>query len=380
MRRRKEYGVTFYNPSKAYNGYTLFAPLGCKDTWLIDMEGRIVHHWAMPERPGCYGRLLPNGHLLYACRADVEEREKAGAPKLSGHGGIIREVDWDNNLIWEYKDPFLHHDFCRMENGNTMVLKYVEVPHEIMVKVKGGVPGTEDNGKMWCDAINEVTPEGEVVWEWLSYEHLDPVEDSICPLCPRKEWTHANTCVVLPDGDVLTCFRQTDTVCIIDKKTGDIKWRWGRGLGELAHPHDPHLLPNGNFLIFDNGYHRAGVEVNISMVIELNPKTKEIEWEYRSDPPTDFYSEVCSGAQRLPNGNTLICSTTQARIFEVTPKGEIVWEYISPFYGEIEFGIINWMFRAYRYGPEYEGLKGKTLSPEKFESWNRLYSSAAFRG
>ena len=377
--KRNQYGVTFYNPSKTYNGYTLFAPLGCKDTWLIDMQGRIVHHWPLPNIPGTYGKLLPNGHLIYGCRSDPDKREKAGAPKLSGFGGLLREVDWDNNLIWEYEDHFMHHDFCRMENGNTMVLKYIKVPQKIAAEVKGGVPETEDGGKMWCDSISEITSEGKVVWEWLSYEHLDPVEHSICPLCTRKEWTHGNTCVVLSDGDILTCFRQTNTVCIIDKKTGDIKWQWGRGLGELAHGHDAQLLPNGNILIFDNGFHRAGVELTSSMVIELNPKTKKIEWEYRGDPVTDFYSAACSGAQRLPNGNTLICSSLEARIFEITKKGEIVWEYINPFYGKIEFGTVNWVFRAYRYGPDYEGLEGKELSPEKFASWNRIYSSSTFR-
>ena len=119
--------------------------------------------------------------------------------------------------------------------------------------------------------------------------------------------------------------------------------------------------------------------MNVSLVIELNPKTGEIVWEYSGSPPSDFYSAVCSGTQRLPNGNTLICAATQGRIFEITEKGEIVWEYVSPFYGKMEQGIVNWMFRAYRYAPDYEGLAGKTLAPEKLDSWNGLYSSSAFR-
>jgi len=378
---KKQYGVTYYNPMKAYNGYTLFTPMGCTNAWLIDMQGRFVHNWTLPNIPANDGRLLPNGHFIYSCRIkwDPAEMKKRGIPELSGYGGLIREVDWDNNLIWEYKDPFMHHDFYRMKNGNTMVIKFVEVPREVMVKVKGGIPGTEDNGKMWCDALNEVTPEGKVVWEWLSYEHLDPVEDSICPLCPRKEWTHGNACSVLPNGDILVSFRNINTVCIIDKKTGNIKWRWGHGLGELAHQHDANMLPNGNILIFDNGAHRAITEVNLSMVIEVNPKTRKIEWEYRGKPVTDFYSSVCSGARRLPNGNTLICSATQGRFFEITDKGEIVWEYINPFYGEKEFGITNMVFRAYRYGPDYEGLKGKILDPKNLESWNRIYGSSTFQ-
>ena len=178
----KQLGITCWDPTKTCNGYTLFAPLSGKDVWLIDMKGRIVHHWEMPNMPGTYGKLLPNGNLIYACKTNPEERKKVGAPMLSGFGGLIREVDWDNNLIWEYKDHFMHHDFCRMKNGNTMVLKFVQVPPDFMGKVKGGIPETEDDGKMWTAQFDEVTPEGKVVWSWKSYEHLDPEKATICPL------------------------------------------------------------------------------------------------------------------------------------------------------------------------------------------------------
>jgi len=373
--RNTQHGVLVNDRAKAYKGYTLFAPLGCPDTWLIDMEGKAVHHWRMPERPGCYSRLLPSGNLLAGCRTDMAKRIEAGAPLLSGFGGLIQELDWDGNVLWEHEDMFLHHDFCKMENGNVMVLKYIEIPKELAAKVKGGIAGTEDNGKMWGDVIQEITPDGKVVWEWVAHEYLDPDRDKICPLCHRKEWTHANTCLVLENGDVFTCFRQTNMICIIDKKTKEIKWEWGTGMGELAHPHDPHPLANGNILIFDNGYHRGGVEINASFVYEVDPKEKKIVWQYQADPMTDFYSGGCGSAQRLANGNTLICSTLEARIFEVTDKGQIVWEYVNPFYGKIEFGTINWMFRAYRYGPDFSGLAGKDLSPKQLGSWNGLYTS-----
>ena len=54
-------------------------------------------------------------------------------------------------------------------------------------------------------------------------------------------------------------------------------------------------------------------------------------WSYTAPKKSDFYSFFISGAQRLPNGNTLICEGSNGRIFEVTPAGEIVWEYINPF-------------------------------------------------
>ena len=160
----KQFGVTYWDPGRAYSGYTLYSPLGCDDVWLIDMQGRIVHHWKMSAISGPYGKLLPNGNLLYQCLASEEQKKAADAPTLSGQGGVIREVDWNNNLVWEYVDPFMHHDFCRLENGNTMVLKYYAVPSEFMDKIEGGIPETEHDNKIWADQFDEVTPEGKVVW------------------------------------------------------------------------------------------------------------------------------------------------------------------------------------------------------------------------
>ena len=70
-----------------------------------------------------------------------------------------------------------------------------------------------------------------------------------------------------------------------------------------------------------------------SRVVEMDPLSGEIVWEYRGDPEAGFWSPVGSGAQRLPNGNTLICAmnwSEPGRIFEVTPDGETVWEYWNP--------------------------------------------------
>jgi len=247
-----------------------------------------------------------------------------------------------------------------------MVLRWVAMPEDIVARVKGGVPGTEREGVMWTDSFREITPAGDVVWEWLGYEHFDPEIDLHCPLCSRAEWTHGNSCFMLPDGDILTSCRLTDYLYIIDRKTGDIKWRWGAG--ELSHPHNPTLLDNGNILVYDNGHHRPIHHVPHSRVLEVNPKTNKIEWEYKDVTLLNFYSAVISGCQRLPNGNTLICEGYPGRFFEVTAEGEKVWEFTNPFsyFSELS-GWDNHVFRAYRYAPDYEGLKGKTLDPDRFE-------------
>ena len=93
-------------------------------------------------------------------------------------------------------------------------------------------------------------------------------------------------------------------------------------------------------------------------------------WSYTN--PSTFYSNHLSGAQRLPNGNTLITEGTSGHLFEVTPEGEVVWEYINPVtktFGTVKvlddaIPMTNAVFRAYRYAPDHPALRGKDLSPK----------------
>jgi len=356
-----------YDPKRAYNGYTLFAPIGGKNVWLIDMQGRFVHGWQMPYTPGDHGRLLQNGNLLFAGK-DPE----GPLSDFGGSAGVLLEVDWNGNLVWKHEDPYLSHDFFRMENGNTLVIRWSPVPDEIGAKVKGGVPGTEREGVIWGDVLQEISPGGEVVWEWLAYEHFDPDIDVFTPQCPRDRWGDCNSCYVMPDGNVLVSYPALSLIETIDKATGNITWRYG-GVGKLGFQHNPTVLDNGNILVFDNGRHRPSPP-DYSRVIEINPITNEIEWEYKADPPMDFYASFISGCQRLPNKNTLICEGPSGRFFEVIPKGEIVWEYVNPFYyPSARFGLTNMTYRTYRYGPEYPGLKGTGL-----DNINLIYGPDAF--
>jgi hypothetical protein len=366
----RQLGLTIYKPDKAFHGYTLFAPMRGTSAYLIDMQGAIVHRWQLPYRPGDYGYLLDNGHLLVS-------GQTGKGPTLGGRGGIVMEMDWQGRVLWEYAEDTLHHDFCRMPNGNTMVLGWEPIPAEMVNRVKGGQPGTELEGSIWCDYFREITPNKQVAWEWHAYQHLDPDTDTICPLERRQEWTHANTCEVLPDGTLLTSFRVLNTVGIIDKPSGRFLWKWGKD--ELGHQHDPNPLPNGHLLIFDNGFHalRPGPGAQ-SRIIEVDPKTNTIAWRYEARPGWDFFSYFISGAQRLPNGNTLICEGMTGRIFEVTHEGEIVWQYTNPFFDEDErFGRVNLVFRAYRYGPDFPGLAGHALDPARYTWLNHLYAPAA---
>jgi hypothetical protein len=94
-----------------------------------------------------------------------------------------------------------------------------------------------------------------------------------------------------------------NSILIIEKKTGAIKWRWGQE--ELGHPHNPTLLDNGNILVFDNGLHRPMVNQTYSRILEVEQETGKIVWEYMDATPTYFSAPFISGSQRLPNGNTI---------------------------------------------------------------------------
>ena len=143
----------------------------------------------------------------------------------------------------------------------------------------------------------------------------------------------------------------------VDRTTGNILWKLGKEV--LAQQHFPHELPNGNLLIFDNGAHRQHTALNYSRVIEVDRQTQNIVWEYTDNPPQNFFSPYISGAQRLPNGNTLITEGSFGRLFEVTSDGEVVWEYVNPYFGvrstdsaPVAGGEQNSVFRAFRYTRE----------------------------
>jgi hypothetical protein len=355
-------GNTFYDAYRAYNGLTLVVPADGTGLWLIDMGGRAVHRWDTGYRPAGHAELLPNGNILYAGR--IKDNPLAD---IEGAGGVLLEMDWNGNVLWNHCDPFLHDGCFRTENGNTLAIKWVKVPQDIAGRVQGGERGTERDGVMWGDMIEEITPENKVVWSWVAHEHLDPKTDKSCPLCPRMEWTHGVSCLELADGNILICFRKNDAVVVIKKESGEIVWHWGPG--ELAHPQQASILDNGNVLIFDSGYHRAGINSANSRIVELEPYSGRIVWSYAEGANRLFYSSGLSNAQRLPNGNTFVCEGIRGRLFEVTAEGLPVWEYVNrlseaaPDTGMAARHLQVCTTR--RYGIEYSGLPGNEKRTQK---------------
>ena len=118
---------------------------------------------------------------------------------------------------------------------------------------------------------------------------------------------------------VLLTVRNQNLIAIASLQEG-VLWTYGRD--ELQQPHDASLLDNGHILVFDNrptGDH--------SRVLEIDPTTNAIVWSFEGTGEHTFHSVRRGAAERLPNGNTLITSSGEGLILEVTHAGEVVWKY-----------------------------------------------------
>jgi hypothetical protein len=414
-------GVLKYDAEKSYGGYTLFSPMiNSKTTYLIDMEGNIVHTWEAAYTPGAYAELLPNGNLL---RGGVLPDNPA---PIGGAGGIVQEIDWNGKVVWEYRlmtpTETQHHCFKRLPNGNTMILAWEFKSIEEAI-AKGRDPNTIPPSVavgnkwvtgFWVDFVREVNKAGETVWEWHVWDHIGKgpknldlnykLPDPMGDVYPNFDWTHFNAVDYMESTDqVLLNSRNFSEAYLVNHKTGDIEWRWGNksAYGQGKAPswydngdqrvfgsHNATVLENGNVQIFDNGSERP--EGNRSAVVEVNPKTDEIVWEYSAKDPNSFFSYRQGSGQRLPNGNVLVTSTQHGHIFEVTSRKQIVWDYVVPVKsgkivctiedGDMAHGTMNMVHRAYRYGKDYPGLKDRDLSvkgplAEKCPKFFEIYES-----
>jgi len=366
-----DFGVTKYIPEKTDLCYRLFSSRNLQAAHLIAPNGRYVHSWyynsdqdkeGNPKAFGMswhYAEMLANGNLLAIIKDDR-----------------IIELDWNSNLVWEAKLR-AHHDFARDEKGNTIVVSRRDISDP-----------WRDNSIISMDQLIEFDSKGEKIWTWNFEEHSDEVEQFVNqPLPPHKsfkDWPHINTCEILPDnpsaktdkrfkkGNLLLNGRHSNTVMVVDKSSGKVVWAWGPGI--LEGPHMPTMLPNGNILVYDNGKHIAETARKYTRILELNPITEEIVWEYGSNG--EFYSPSRGSNNRLENGNTLIADSDNGRLFEVSGDGELVWEFLNtdvtgdrrmalyrtvPYSKELVDGLLD------EYGKVPDVLPRETLKFRKFE-------------
>ena len=271
---------------------------------------------------------------------------------------------------------------------------------------------------------------GTIVWEWHLWDHLiqdyssakanygnvtnNPqlVDINYNVRAQDTDWVHCNSIRYNSTfNQILISAHNLNEVWVIDHSTttaqaaghtggnsgkgGDLLYRWGnpaayrRGTAtdkRLFGQHDAQWIATncpgaGNILVFNNGPGRTG-GTNYSTVDELAPPVDgsgnytlasgaaygptSLVWTYKAPTPTNFFSEAISGAQRLPNGNTLICNGLSGIFVEVTSNGATVWQYVNPVghSGPVTQGSTSGsnVFKIRRYATNYAGLVGRDLS------------------
>ena len=159
--------------------------------------------------------------------------------------------------------------------------------------------------------------------------------------------------VCLSGHTIYLSLRNTSGIIGVDRATKEIVWQ--KKWPDVAQQHCPVVTAQGTMLVFCNGNIRPP-SVHHSRIVEYDLKTKELVWNYVDDMPSSFFSPYMGSVQRLWNGNTFICESAFGRLFEVTPEGETVWEYVIPNFAKYpsplnEFitGEQNSCFKAHRY-------------------------------
>ena len=256
------------------------------------------------------------------------------------------------------------------------------------------------------DRLIEIDREGNILWEWSVIDHFnqfgfteeqknamfrnpnirnagpegqgDLFHCNCASYVGPNKWYDAGDERFKPDNVIMDS-RECNIMWILDHETGDIVWQVGpdftktpelRMFGTIVGPHHTHMIPKGlpgegNIMVYDNGgwagygapnqFSKTGLKVtrrDSSRVVEFDPTTLEIVWECTGEPTGSgggfnfngnyFFSPLTSDAQRLPNGNTMICEGCSAIIREYTREQKLVWEYVFPDIGQ------SLLYRAYR--------------------------------
>jgi outer membrane protein assembly factor BamB len=248
--------------------------------------------------------------------------------------GLVK-MDKNSKVIWKYFD-YVHHHLDVTEDGKIYVLTN-NIRNNVIKGYEYLAPPRID------DSVVVLSPEGKRIKKVSIMDAMlrSPYGRMMRSIAwdIKQDYLHTNsieyidgaTAAKLPfakEGQVLLSMRDIDTVAVLDLDKEEIVWAIQ---GSWHRQHDADLLSNGHVMLFDNwGHYEPG---GGSRVIEFDPVTLEMVWDHTGDEKHLFSSPIRSGQERLPNGNTLITESDGGRLLEVTPGGEIVWEYINPVRG-----------------------------------------------
>jgi hypothetical protein len=359
---RPDGSVTVHDPTQAQDGVTLYTSGHEAAAYLIDMDGGVLHEWRRPystvwDESAAVRRPQPDSHVYFRKAMVYPNGDLLAVYEGVGdtpYGYGLVKLDRNSEVLWSYL-AHTHHDLDIGPDGRIYVLthEFVDEPLEGFGRL--ALPRLDD-------FLVILSPDGEELRK-ISLIHAVAASEYRHLLYGVAAYAladplHTNTADVITEeaaanfafgeaGDVLLSFRELGAIGVLDPQTARLQWvARGSWLGQ----HDPDILPNGNILLFDNyGYFEK--PEGRSRVIEFDPQTMEIVWQYAGTADGPFESLIRASQQRLANGNTLITESSGGRILEVTPAGKIVWEFVNPVRGGEEndrLPIICW---AQRFDP-----------------------------
>ncbi|MDH3211836.1 MAG: arylsulfotransferase family protein [Myxococcales bacterium] len=316
--------VTVHDPRRAYAGLNLATSGHGPEAFLLDMEGEVLHRWRH-----AFWDVWPE----YPVARDAPPTQVWRRVHLYGNGDLLAifeglgliKLDADSNLIWA-RPLRAHHDLEVMPDGRIYVL--TREAH-LVPRINEEEPVVED----FVSILDASGQELRRVSLLAALERSDFAREWRESGGRRGDLFHTNSLSVLDGslerktpgfraGNILVSLLTLDMVAVVDLEQEKIVWA---RRGSFRRQHDPKRIANGNLLLFDNVGSR-----NASTVMELDPRTGALVWQYSGDPASPFLSRTCGTAERLPNGNTLITESDAGRAFEVTPEREIVWEFFNP--------------------------------------------------
>jgi hypothetical protein len=367
-----------------FEGQILYSPFYGTTTYLINCTGAVNHTWSSSHRPFTESYLLENGSIMRPILSN------SGVQKILWDGSI----EWDYRytasgctchhdievlpngnvlmIVWETKT---RTEAIAAGRDPNKIQGYTFTPDKI-IEIKPTGPTS-----------------GDIVWEWYVWDHLiqdfDSSKNNYGVVGDHQElidinfgdtftydWLHTNSIDYHQEFDqVLISVHNFNEVWIIDHSTtteeaaghtggnygkgGDLLYRWGNPESydagtdndqKFFFQHDvswikPGYPGAGNILLFNNGNNRPSGQystvdefappVNSSGEYYLEPGSaygpEDYTWTYTADPPASFYSNVYGGAQRLKDGNTIVCYGTQGKFFVVTPDITKIWEWTNPY-------------------------------------------------
>lgn len=338
----------------------LIVPMfGSGEIALINEQRKVLHKWTV--EPNTFSGKLINNQLVYNFALDRTDVFSQG---LIGQAGGMRFIDGKSNVLKGFEDPYMHHGFDVMPNGNPLVIKWVPF--------KGKTPKKWPKGKappdrVWTDVIQErnATDGFKVLRQWNLVDYITPKEIQSVhqdPFVSSIDLLHANSVYYYSKNPIngkpclVVTMRNSSHVLMIDYEAKKLIWKSPKGV--LLYPHDGRLLKNGNILVYSNGLSPFDTKV-----VELNTKTNKVIWSYGDQlqmlKKWQFHSFQLSGAQKLDNGNVFITSGIHGHLFEVTPDKKVVLEIPSAasFLTDVLGGPAISIFRAEKYRVDLKKIK-----------------------